>query len=75
MKIPVNDAAVRRTLAEMCAAAGGQKAWALSNGLSQQYVSDVLKRRRSAGQKLLSAMGLERVVTYQKAARAANRRK
>jgi len=53
-------------LASACAQAGGQSAWAKRAGVSQQYVQDVLKRRRAPGKAILDALGLERVVTYRK---------
>ena len=47
-------------------AAGGQKAWAKANGISAPYVGDVLHRRRDPGEKILSALGLHKVVQYAK---------
>ena len=47
-----------------CKAAGSQKAWADTNGLSPQYVCDVLQGRREPGDSILSALGLKKVVTY-----------
>lgn len=35
-------------------------------GVSPQYLNDVLRSRRAIGKKILSAMGLERVVAYRK---------
>jgi len=51
-------------LKKLCDEAGGQKAWATANGVSQQYVNDVLAGRREPGDAILNAMGIERVVTY-----------
>ena len=48
-----------------CRAAGSQQAFAKAHGISPQYLSDVLRGRRDPGQKLLDAMGLKRVVSYQ----------
>lgn len=45
---------------------GSQKAFAEKVGVSQQYLVDVLKGRRSVGAKLLEWFGLERVVTYRR---------
>ena len=47
-------------LREAVEAEGTAKAWADSCGLSRQYVSDVLARRRAPGPRLLSALGLVR---------------
>lgn len=38
---------------------GTQAAWAAANGLSKQYVNDVLKGRRTGGEKILAALGLK----------------
>ena len=35
-------------------------------GVSSQYLSDVLNSRRTPGKKILAALGLERVVGYQR---------
>lgn len=44
--------------------------WAKSNGISPQYVSDVLSGRREPGPKLLNSLGLERnEPTYRKKAK------
>ena len=47
-------------------AAGTQKALAERYGISEQYLTDVLRGRREPGEKLLSALGYERVILYQK---------
>lgn len=47
---------------------GNASAWARPLGISQAYVSDVLAGRREPGDKILQALGLEKVVTYRKAA-------
>jgi hypothetical protein len=39
-------------------------AWAKEIDVSTAYISDVWKGRRDPGEKLLKAMGLERVVEY-----------
>lgn len=48
-----------------CVEAGGQRAFAEQIKVSPQYVSDVLRKRRDPGDKILKAMGLRRVVTYE----------
>lgn len=45
--------------------AGSQKDFAQQHGISEQYLSDVLRSRREPGQKILDALGVERVVRYQ----------
>lgn len=43
---------------------GSQKDFAQQHGISEQYLSDVLRSRREPGQKILDALSLERVVRY-----------
>lgn len=43
---------------------GSQYRAAESLGVSSQYFNDILTGKREPGGKLLTAMGLERVVTY-----------
>ncbi len=56
-------------LAKACRDAGGQAAWAASNGVSAAYVSDVLHARRDPGDSILRALGLRKVVRYVEAKR------
>lgn len=44
--------------------AGSQKACAEKFGISQMYLSDVLNGRRSPGEKILDALGLEAQIVY-----------
>ena len=55
-------------LAAKCYAAGGQAKWAAANGLSPSFVSAVLQRRKPPSDKVLDALGLEKVerVTYRR---------
>jgi DNA-binding transcriptional regulator YdaS (Cro superfamily) len=46
-----------------------QSAWAGRFGIAPSYVSDVLSGRREPGQRILDALGLERVLTYRRAER------
>ena len=57
---------VRGLLLEMCEEAGTQQAWAKAHRISPQYVTDVLKERREPGGKMLAALGLRRVVAYER---------
>jgi hypothetical protein len=55
---------VVRMLRQCCRNAGSQLRWAEANGISAQYVCDVLKSRREPGESILDALELEKVVTY-----------
>lgn len=58
------DTVIRKLLA-LIEEKGTAKAAAESLGVSQQYLSDVIKGRRDPGAKLLSAMGLQSRVVYE----------
>lgn len=45
-------------------AAGGQRQFAENAGVSPAYINDVLHRRRGLADRILAALGVERVVTY-----------
>ena len=45
---------------------GSQKAFAARLGISEQYLTDVLKRRREPGEKILKPLGFRRIVTYER---------
>ena len=55
---------VIKILQAACKKAGTQAAWAKANGISAAYVTDVLSGKRNAGAKILSALGVEKVVTH-----------
>ena len=44
--------------------AGSQKALAQEWGISEQYLSDILKGRREPGNKVLKQLGLRKMVIY-----------
>lgn len=44
--------------------AGSQRAFAEQHKISLQYVNDVLRGRREPGQRILDALGVEKVVSY-----------
>lgn len=48
------------------AAAGSQRQWALANGLSPQYVCDLLSGRREMTDRVLARLGLRRIVRYER---------
>ncbi|MEO9787543.1 MAG: transcriptional regulator [Aurantimonas coralicida] len=58
-------AGVRDLLRQACADAGSQQAWATANGVSPQYVGDVLLGRREPGDKILDGLGVRKIVTYE----------
>lgn len=48
------------------AKAGTAKAWAERHGVAASYVTDVLRGHRGPGDKILAALGVERLVSYRK---------
>ena len=59
------DSVLKKLTAEI-EAAGGQRPWARENHISQAYVNQVLKGVAAPGAKLLEALGLRRVTSYEK---------
>lgn len=51
---------LRKRIAEV----GNQKIYAERIGASSTYVSDVLKKKREPGEKILEALGLEKITVY-----------
>lgn len=51
-------------LAQAIKKAGNQSAFAKQHNISTAYLSDVINGRKEAGDKILDALGLERVVTH-----------
>jgi hypothetical protein len=45
-----------------------QQEWARKNNISPQYLSDFMTGRKAPGQKILDALMLRRVVTYEASA-------
>jgi hypothetical protein len=56
---------VMERLRAAISAAGLQRAFADQHKISLQYVNDVTRGRREPGQKILDALGIERIVIYQ----------
>ena len=56
------NAKVVRLLREACTKAGSQNAWAKQHGITQQYVNQVLTGRSLPGPRILSALGVKRVI-------------
>lgn len=64
MTIPaatLTNAEVLAALREAVDAAGSQRTYAASIGVSQAYLGDVLHGRRHPGERVLSALGLRRI--------------
>ena len=60
----IDELLVLARLMDRIEQAGSQEQFAREAGVSAQYVSDVLHKRRDFGPKLLKALGLERVTMY-----------
>ncbi len=60
----MDRAAIVTKLRRRCNTPSTQTAVADDLGISVSYLNDVLKGRREPGAKLLTALGLERHVTY-----------
>ena len=57
---------VNNVLADAVAVAGSQAAWAAENGISPQFVCDVLQGRRAPTARLADALGYRRVISFEK---------
>ncbi len=57
---------VRAELVAKARSAGNAAGLARSFNVSPTYISDVCSGRREPGEKILQALGLERVVTYRR---------
>jgi hypothetical protein len=57
---------VRDLLSAECRKAGNQRRWADRHRLSPSYVSDVIKGARNPADAILAALGVRRVVTYER---------
>jgi len=64
MKDGLTSLDVAGRLRAACRAAGSQQAWAQANGISPQYVCDVLTARREPGDSVLRALGLRKITRY-----------
>ncbi len=56
---------VMRALKKDIKREGGQSAWAKRHDMTPQHVFDVLHGRRGPGGRILAALGLRRVVSYE----------
>ena len=57
---------VNNALADACAVAGSQQAWAAAHGISPQFVCDVRQGRRAPTDRLARALGWRRVVSFER---------
>ena len=57
---------VNNALADACTVAGSQLAWARENGISPQFVCDVLQGRKAPSERLARALGYRRVVSFER---------
>ena len=57
----LTTAEVLAALREAVDAAGSQRTYASSIGVSQAYLGDVLHGRRAAGDRVLAALGMRRI--------------
>jgi len=64
----MNKTAFNAALAKFVKQAGSQTVAAKRLGVSGAYLSDVIHERREPGEKILSALGLKRVVNYERTA-------
>lgn len=64
MSVLVTEQQVIERLRAACEKAGSQKAFAEAHGFTAGYVHDVLHARRPPADRILDALGLERVVIY-----------
>lgn len=60
---------LRHELRRQCKASGGQSAFARRKGLSRVYVTNVLAGNTLPGEKVLAAIGFEKVVLYRRKSR------
>lgn len=64
MKKQLTLSEVITLLAARCKEHGSQRAFAEMHDVSAQYVTDVLRKHREPGEKILDALGLQKVIVY-----------
>jgi hypothetical protein len=63
----MNETDIQNLLAkEMHSGDFTMKTWCAANGISPQYVVDVMRGRRSPGRKILDILGLEKIILYKR---------
>lgn len=60
----ITEQQIIERLRKACEKAGSQRAWAERNGVSEAYVTDVLKGRRRPGNSIACRFGYEQVMMY-----------
>jgi hypothetical protein len=60
----LTEAEVRALLAAAVASAGGQRRFAEQHGFTAGYINDVLRGNRNLSDRILRAIGVERIVVY-----------
>ena len=60
----LTETQVIERLREACVAAGGQRSFAKAHNFTPAYVHDVLHRRRQLADRILAALGIERIIVY-----------
>ena len=61
---PISLGEMRSALRAAVKDAGSQKAWAIANGVSEQYVSDCLRGCRTIGFSISEVFGYEPITVY-----------
>ena len=59
-----NEQAVRDALRLACERAGGQKAWAIANGVSMSLVCETLRNGRPVSARVAGLVGFDRVMVF-----------
>lgn len=63
--MPLSEADLRKLLKADCQKEGSQTKWAMKHDLSSAYVSDLLYGRRPFAKRVLKALGVKAVTTYE----------
>lgn len=63
--IAATEDELREILQDAVIKAGSQQAFAGKAGISQQYLSDLIKGRRTPGDTVLKALGLRKTIYYE----------
>lgn len=62
---PLTKTDVLKMIYALCLSCGSQKEWAKKCGISEAYLSDILRGNREPSEMVLKALGLKKVVTYE----------
>ena len=69
----LHDSEVRAILRRAVVEAGSARAWARQHGVSEQWLGQVLSRRKAVGMQIGLALGLRRETVWMPAGRVAER--